>query len=85
MPCSKTQREIYQAVLESMQNGIDLVDRSEEIRFWNEGAERITGDFGQVSLGIFAGIFSHHRNRKARTEGASWPARWPLYCATAGR
>lgn len=68
-----------------MQNGIDLVDRSEEIRFRNEGVERIAGDFGKVSLDIFAGIYSHYRNRKARTDCASLPARWPLYGATAGR
>jgi PAS domain-containing protein len=34
--------EICRTVLESMQSGIYLVDRSEESRFWNEGAERIT-------------------------------------------
>jgi PAS domain S-box-containing protein len=43
--------EIYRTVLESMQNGVYLVDRSEKIQFWNEGAERITGYLRQDVLG----------------------------------
>ena len=43
--------EIYRTVLESMQNGVYLVDRSEKIQFWNAGAERITGYLRQDALG----------------------------------
>jgi PAS domain S-box-containing protein/diguanylate cyclase (GGDEF)-like protein len=43
--------EIYRTVLECMQNGVYLVDRSEKIQFWNEGAERITGYLRQDVLG----------------------------------
>lgn len=43
--------EIYRGVLESMRNGIYLVDCSEKIQFWNEGAERITGYLRQDVLG----------------------------------
>jgi PAS domain S-box-containing protein/diguanylate cyclase (GGDEF)-like protein len=43
--------EIYRTVLECMQNGVYLVDRSEKIQFWNAGAERITGYLRQDVLG----------------------------------
>jgi PAS domain S-box-containing protein len=49
--CLFTDPEIYRAVLESMQNGIYLVDRSGKIRFWNEGAEKITRYLRQDVLG----------------------------------
>lgn len=49
--------EIYRTVLECMQNGVYLVDRSEKIQFWNEGAERITGYLRQDVLGHFCRDF----------------------------
>ena len=49
--------EIYRGVLESMRNGIYLVDCSEKIQFWNEGAERITGYLRQDVLGHFCRDF----------------------------
>jgi diguanylate cyclase (GGDEF)-like protein/PAS domain S-box-containing protein len=49
--------EIYRAVLECMQNGVYLVDRSERIQFWNAGAERITGYLRQDVLGHFCRDF----------------------------
>jgi diguanylate cyclase (GGDEF)-like protein/PAS domain S-box-containing protein len=49
--------EIYRAVLESLHNGIYLVDRNERIQFWNEGAERITGYLRQDVLGHFCRDF----------------------------
>ncbi|MBZ5642481.1 MAG: diguanylate cyclase, partial [Acidobacteriia bacterium] len=45
--------EIFQSVLEALQTGIFLVDRSRRIRFWNDGAERITGYFRQDVVGRF--------------------------------
>ena len=45
--------EIFQSVLESMQTGVYLVDRNRRIRFWNEGAERITGYIRQDIVGRF--------------------------------
>ena len=35
--------EIYRTVLEGLHTGVYLVDRQRRIRFWNDGAERITG------------------------------------------
>ena len=45
--------EIYQSVLECLQTGVYLVDRTRRIRFWNEGAERITGYLRQDVVGHF--------------------------------
>ncbi len=46
--------EIYQSVLETLQTGVYLVDRSRHIRFWNAGAERITGFIRQDVVGRFS-------------------------------
>jgi diguanylate cyclase (GGDEF)-like protein/PAS domain S-box-containing protein len=43
--------EIYQTVLEELQTGVYIVDRSRRIRFWNEGAEQITGYLRQDVVG----------------------------------
>jgi diguanylate cyclase (GGDEF)-like protein/PAS domain S-box-containing protein len=43
--------EIYQTVLESLQTGVYIVDRNRRIRFWNEGAEQITGYLRQDVVG----------------------------------
>jgi two-component system cell cycle response regulator len=45
--------EIYQAVLDSLQTGVYIVDRNRRIRFWNEGAEQITGYLRQDVVGRF--------------------------------
>lgn len=45
--------EIYRAVLEGLQTGVYLVDRSRKILFWNEGAQRITGYLRQDVVGRF--------------------------------
>jgi diguanylate cyclase (GGDEF)-like protein/PAS domain S-box-containing protein len=45
--------EIYQSVLDSLQMGIYIVDRNRRIRFWNEGAEQITGYLRQDVVGRF--------------------------------
>jgi len=46
-------QDIYQAVLESLQTGVYIVDRNRRIRFWNEGAEQITGYLRQDVVGRF--------------------------------
>ena len=45
--------EIFQAVLESLQTGVYIVDRNRRIRFWNDGAEQITGYLRQDVVGRF--------------------------------
>src|SRR5579864_9623865 len=45
--------EIYQTVLNGLQTGVYLVDRNRRIRFWNEGAEQITGYLRQDVVGRF--------------------------------
>lgn len=35
--------EIYRSVLEHLETGVYIVDRNRRVRFWNEGAEQITG------------------------------------------
>jgi len=45
--------EIFQSVLEGLQTGVYLVDRNRRIRYWNKGAERITGYLRQDVVGHF--------------------------------
>lgn len=45
--------EIYLAVLEMLDTGVYIVDRSRRIRFWNEGAEQTTGYLRQDVVGRF--------------------------------
>src|SRR5579864_436057 len=45
--------EIYRAVLDKLQTGVYIVDRNRRIRFWNEGAEQITGYLRQDVVGRF--------------------------------
>jgi PAS domain S-box-containing protein len=45
--------EIYRRILESLQTGIYLVDQTQKILFWNDGAERITGHLRHDVLGRF--------------------------------
>jgi len=45
--------EIYQTILDGLQTGVYLVDRNRRIRFWNEGAEQITGYLRQDVVGRF--------------------------------
>jgi len=50
--------EVYRTVLQGMHMGVYLIDPDWRIRFWNEGAERITGHLSQDvigHLGIVAG------------------------------
>ena len=42
---------IYQIVLDGLETGVYIVDRSRRIRFWNEGAEQITGYLRQDVVG----------------------------------
>jgi diguanylate cyclase (GGDEF)-like protein/PAS domain S-box-containing protein len=45
--------EIYLTVLDNLQTGVYIVDRNRRIRFWNEGAEQITGYLRQDVVGRF--------------------------------
>jgi diguanylate cyclase (GGDEF)-like protein/PAS domain S-box-containing protein len=45
--------EIYQIVLDGLQTGVYIVDRNRRIRFWNQGAEQITGYLRQDVVGHF--------------------------------
>src|SRR5271169_118753 len=45
--------DIYQTVLDGLQTGVYIVDRNRRIRFWNEGAEEITGYLRQDVVGRF--------------------------------
>jgi diguanylate cyclase (GGDEF)-like protein/PAS domain S-box-containing protein len=45
--------EIFQTVLDKLQTGVYIVDRNRRIRFWNEGAEQITGYLRQDVVGRF--------------------------------
>jgi diguanylate cyclase (GGDEF)-like protein/PAS domain S-box-containing protein len=57
--------EVFRAALETLQAGVCVVDRDRKIRYWNEGAERITGYLRQEVLGRFCGdillIGSHEK------------------------
>lgn len=44
---------IFQTVLDGLETGVYLVDRNRRIRFWNKGAEKITGYLGQDVVGHF--------------------------------
>lgn len=48
-----TDLDIYQTVLDHLQTGVYIVDRNRRIRFWNEGAELITGYLRQDVVGRF--------------------------------
>ncbi len=45
--------ENYQTVLDGLETGVYIVDRNRRIRFWNEGAEQITGYLRQDVVGRF--------------------------------
>ena len=45
--------EIYRSVLEHLETGVYIVDRNRRVRFWNEGAEQITGFLRQDVVGRF--------------------------------
>jgi diguanylate cyclase (GGDEF)-like protein/PAS domain S-box-containing protein len=65
--------EIFRAALESLQTGACIVDRDRKIRFWNDGAERITGYLRQDVLGRFCGeilLIKFHENKTALCEHA---------------
>ncbi len=45
--------DIFRSVLETLETGVYLVDRTRRILFWNEGAQRITGYLPQDVVGRF--------------------------------
>src|SRR5579862_2286480 len=87
--------EIYRRVLESLQTGIYLVDQTQKILFWNDGAERITGHLRQDVLGRFC-VEDLLGNRDGHDSFATDAAdaigrfcatvnRWPLMCRSVTR
>ena len=63
--------EVFRAALDSLQAGVCVVDQDRHIRFWNEGAERITGYLRQDVLGRFCGeilLVKFHENKVALCE-----------------
>jgi diguanylate cyclase (GGDEF)-like protein/PAS domain S-box-containing protein len=63
--------ETFRAALESLQTGVCMVDQNRKIRFWNDGAERITGYLRQDVLGRFCGeilLIKFHEKRAAICE-----------------
>jgi PAS domain S-box-containing protein len=44
---------IYQTALDALETGVYIVDPNRRIRFWNEGAEKITGYLRQDVVGHF--------------------------------
>jgi len=47
----KLSPEIYQAILDCLEDGVYLIDRDDGISFWNRGTEEITGFARQEVLG----------------------------------
>ena len=47
--------DVYRLVLESLEDGVYLVDATRRIVYWNEGAERITGYLRQDIIGRACG------------------------------
>ena len=45
--------EIYRSVLEHLGTGVYIVDRNRRVRFWNAGAEQITGFLRRDVVGRF--------------------------------
>ncbi len=68
--------EIFQSVLEALQTGIFLVDRSRRIRFWNDGAERITGYIRQDVVGRL--LRDHFLKIPDQSEGAEADVEDPI-------
>jgi PAS domain S-box-containing protein len=67
--------EIYRTVLEHMQIGIYMVDCEQQIQFWNDGAEIITGHLRQDVAGHFCRDFfppqkAAGKNRVCEIDGA---------------
>ncbi len=52
----------YRELIENLQEGVYFVDRDRKIRYWNKGAERITGYKSAEVLGRYCwhGIVMHH-------------------------
>ena len=60
--------EILRAALENLPMGVCLVDREKRIRFWNDGAERISGYLRQDVMGRRCSdvlLFKFHEIREA--------------------
>jgi len=69
--------EIFRNVLDSLQTGVNVVDRNGRIFFWNQGAERITGHMRHDVVGrpCRDNILVHCNDRGCVDCGASCPFR----------
>lgn len=45
------QPELYRSLLESLPIGVYIVDRERRVRFWNQGAEHLTGHLAHEAMG----------------------------------
>jgi diguanylate cyclase (GGDEF)-like protein/PAS domain S-box-containing protein len=60
--------EVFRAALETLQAGVCVVDHERKIRYWNAGAEKITGYLCQEVLGRFCGdilLIGSHETKAA--------------------
>jgi diguanylate cyclase (GGDEF)-like protein/PAS domain S-box-containing protein len=67
--------EIYQAILDCLEDGVYLVDRNLRIVFWNQGAEEITGFKRQEVLGRLCEpqLLAHSRRDGTALTGEECP------------
>ena len=47
-----TKEELYLSILDNIQDGVYYVDIHRKIKFWNKGAEQITGYQADEMLGL---------------------------------
>jgi PAS domain S-box-containing protein len=60
--------ELYRSVLEELPVGIYVVDQEHRVRFWNQGAEHLTGHLAHEAIGQDGtGRFLEACDRKGRT------------------
>lgn len=69
--------EVFESVLRSLPTGVCLVDRDRRIRFWNEGAQRLTGYLSQDIAGRFLrdDLFSMPEERNKPASDIADPVR----------
>ncbi len=73
--------EIFRTVLDSLQTGVNVVDRSGKIFFWNQGAERITGHMRHDVVGrpCHDNVLVHCNQQGCVDCGASCPFRRTMH------
>jgi diguanylate cyclase (GGDEF)-like protein/PAS domain S-box-containing protein len=63
--------QVYRTVLQTLHMGVYFVDQNRRIRFWNRGAERITGYLSQDVVGHFLRDHLLARSGEASQEDAN--------------